>query len=191
MCSLAGIQPLPNNGSWSRVECMLRNTAPLAPLPLCGSCTLALALLSLFAEQISLLWSPNNVGQCHQQLHSFFFSFKFFVWIITSLIECCPQLLHCAPPGMNLTHPAFTAVITWSQVLCCSELSQESRGRYSGFTALATRAESQPVICKIFWWVHMAIYEHQTYFTPASLTERPTVAPSTEKLRGGDRPLCI
>lgn len=55
MCSLAGIQPLPNNGSWSRVECMLRNTAPLAPLPPCSSCVLALALLSLFARQISLL----------------------------------------------------------------------------------------------------------------------------------------
>ncbi|XP_027491805.1 ectonucleotide pyrophosphatase/phosphodiesterase family member 6 [Corapipo altera] len=55
MCSLAGIQPLPNNGSWSRVECMLRNTAPLAPLPPCSSCALALAVLSLFAKQISLL----------------------------------------------------------------------------------------------------------------------------------------
>ncbi|NXM09579.1 ENPP6 phosphodiesterase, partial [Tyrannus savana] len=51
MCSLAGIQPLPNNGSWSRVECMLRNTAPLAPLPPCSSCALALAVLSLFAKQ--------------------------------------------------------------------------------------------------------------------------------------------
>ncbi|XP_029815290.1 ectonucleotide pyrophosphatase/phosphodiesterase family member 6 [Manacus vitellinus] len=55
MCSLAGIQPLPNNGSWSRVECMLRNTAPLAPLPPCSSCALALVVLSLFAKQISLL----------------------------------------------------------------------------------------------------------------------------------------
>lgn len=55
MCSLAGVQPLPNNGSWSRVECMLRNTAPLAPLPPCSSCVLALALLSLLARQISLL----------------------------------------------------------------------------------------------------------------------------------------
>ncbi|XP_030803352.1 ectonucleotide pyrophosphatase/phosphodiesterase family member 6 isoform X2 [Camarhynchus parvulus] len=55
MCSLAGVQPLPNNGSWSRVECMLRNTAPLAPLPPRSSCVLALALLSLFARQISLL----------------------------------------------------------------------------------------------------------------------------------------
>lgn len=54
MCSLAGIQPLPNNGSWSRVECMLRNTAPLAPLPSRGSCALALALLALFAKQILL-----------------------------------------------------------------------------------------------------------------------------------------
>lgn len=52
MCSLAGIQPLPNNGSWSRVECMLRNAAPSAPLP---SCALALALLSLVAEHISSL----------------------------------------------------------------------------------------------------------------------------------------
>ncbi|XP_063258215.1 glycerophosphocholine cholinephosphodiesterase ENPP6 [Prinia subflava] len=52
MCSLAGVQPLPNNGSWSRVECMLQNTAPLAPLPPCSSCVLALALLSLFARQI-------------------------------------------------------------------------------------------------------------------------------------------
>ncbi|NXV40475.1 ENPP6 phosphodiesterase, partial [Uria aalge] len=48
MCSLAGIQPLPNNGSWSRVECMLRNASPSAPLP---ACALALALLSLLAER--------------------------------------------------------------------------------------------------------------------------------------------
>lgn len=124
MCSLAGVQPLPNNGSWSRVECMLRNTATLAPLPPCSSCVLALALLSLFTRQISLLWSLNNVSQCHQQLHPSLFVFlKFFIWITASLIECCPLLLHCAPPGMNLTHPAFTMVLTWSQVLCCSKHS--------------------------------------------------------------------
>jgi len=52
MCSLAGVQPLPNNGSWSRVECMLRNAAPSAPR---RSCALALALLPLLAKHIALL----------------------------------------------------------------------------------------------------------------------------------------
>ncbi|XP_057276285.1 glycerophosphocholine cholinephosphodiesterase ENPP6 isoform X2 [Pezoporus wallicus] len=55
MCSLAGIQPLPNNGSWSRVECMLRNTAPLAPLAPRSCCALLPALLPLLAVRISLL----------------------------------------------------------------------------------------------------------------------------------------
>uniref|UniRef100_A0A7M4FNY0 glycerophosphocholine cholinephosphodiesterase n=1 Tax=Crocodylus porosus TaxID=8502 RepID=A0A7M4FNY0_CROPO len=32
MCNLAGIKALPNNGSWSRVECMLKNNADLAQL---------------------------------------------------------------------------------------------------------------------------------------------------------------
>lgn len=55
MCTLAGVQPLPNNGSWDRVECMLRNTAALAPLRQWSSCALALTLLSLLAQQIWLL----------------------------------------------------------------------------------------------------------------------------------------
>lgn len=156
MCSLAGVQPLPNNGSWSRVECMLRNTAPLAPLPPRSSCVLALALLSLFARQISLLWSLNNVSQCHQQLHlSLSIFLKFLIWIIASLIEFCPPLLHCAPPGMNLTHPAFTMILTWSQILCCSKHSQGQWCDSPRFTALAVRAESWLAVHKVFWWVHM------------------------------------
>lgn len=48
MCSLAGVQPQPNNGSWSRVECMLKNTAVRVPLCTRSGCVLALTLLLLF-----------------------------------------------------------------------------------------------------------------------------------------------
>ncbi|KAM5279373.1 glycerophosphocholine cholinephosphodiesterase ENPP6 isoform 2-T2 [Hipposideros larvatus] len=50
MCNVAGIAPLPNNGSWSRVMCMLEGQASSAPalsvLP--NGCALALILLLLF-----------------------------------------------------------------------------------------------------------------------------------------------
>ncbi|XP_006273037.1 glycerophosphocholine cholinephosphodiesterase ENPP6 [Alligator mississippiensis] len=49
MCNLAGIKALPNNGSWSRVECMLKNNASLAQLFHWSSCVLALFLFLLFA----------------------------------------------------------------------------------------------------------------------------------------------
>ncbi|XP_019390217.1 PREDICTED: ectonucleotide pyrophosphatase/phosphodiesterase family member 6 [Crocodylus porosus] len=49
MCNLAGIKALPNNGSWSRVECMLKNNADLAQLFHWSSCVLALFLFLLFA----------------------------------------------------------------------------------------------------------------------------------------------
>ncbi|EMP40860.1 glycerophosphocholine cholinephosphodiesterase ENPP6 isoform X1 [Chelonia mydas] len=49
MCNIAGIKPLSNNGSWSRVECMLKNNASLAQLFQWSSCVLALILLLLFA----------------------------------------------------------------------------------------------------------------------------------------------
>ncbi|XP_006026665.1 ectonucleotide pyrophosphatase/phosphodiesterase family member 6 [Alligator sinensis] len=49
MCNLAGIKALPNNGSWSRVECMLKNNANLAQLFHWSSCVLALFLFLLFA----------------------------------------------------------------------------------------------------------------------------------------------
>lgn len=78
------------------------------------------------------------------------FFFKFFIWIIASLIECCPPLLHCAPPGMNLTHAAFTMVLIWSQVLCCSKHSQGQWCHSPRFTALALRAESWLAIHKSF-----------------------------------------
>uniref|UniRef100_A0A670IT78 glycerophosphocholine cholinephosphodiesterase n=1 Tax=Podarcis muralis TaxID=64176 RepID=A0A670IT78_PODMU len=44
MCKVAGIQPLPNNGSWSRVQCMLKNNASLAPSFQWSSSVLALLL---------------------------------------------------------------------------------------------------------------------------------------------------
>uniref|UniRef100_A0A8C4Z6M5 glycerophosphocholine cholinephosphodiesterase n=1 Tax=Gadus morhua TaxID=8049 RepID=A0A8C4Z6M5_GADMO len=46
MCSTAGVVPLPNNGSWARVECLLSGAGPL-PRPLLWSLltTLLLALL--------------------------------------------------------------------------------------------------------------------------------------------------
>uniref|UniRef100_A0A8D0L9Q5 glycerophosphocholine cholinephosphodiesterase n=1 Tax=Sphenodon punctatus TaxID=8508 RepID=A0A8D0L9Q5_SPHPU len=49
MCKLAGIEPQPNNGSWSRVECMLKNTASLARSFQWSSCVLAFILFALFA----------------------------------------------------------------------------------------------------------------------------------------------
>ncbi|CAI5784035.1 glycerophosphocholine cholinephosphodiesterase ENPP6 [Podarcis lilfordi] len=48
MCKVAGIQPLPNNGSWSRVQCMLKNNASLAPSFQWSSSVLALLLFVLF-----------------------------------------------------------------------------------------------------------------------------------------------
>ncbi|XP_033016366.1 glycerophosphocholine cholinephosphodiesterase ENPP6 [Lacerta agilis] len=48
MCKVAGIQPLPNNGSWSRVQCMLKNNASLAPSFQWSSAVLALLLFVLF-----------------------------------------------------------------------------------------------------------------------------------------------
>ncbi|RXM30932.1 Ectonucleotide pyrophosphatase/phosphodiesterase family member 6 [Acipenser ruthenus] len=44
MCNVAGIKPLPNNGSWSRVECMLSSNANLARPFALSSCMLALIL---------------------------------------------------------------------------------------------------------------------------------------------------
>ncbi|XP_066488316.1 glycerophosphocholine cholinephosphodiesterase ENPP6 [Tiliqua scincoides] len=48
MCKVAGIEPLPNNGSWSRVECMLKNNANLALSLQWSSSVLALILFALF-----------------------------------------------------------------------------------------------------------------------------------------------
>uniref|UniRef100_A0A6J0UE90 glycerophosphocholine cholinephosphodiesterase n=1 Tax=Pogona vitticeps TaxID=103695 RepID=A0A6J0UE90_9SAUR len=48
MCNVAGIQPLPNNGSWSRVACMLKNNASLAQTFQWSSSVLALILFVLF-----------------------------------------------------------------------------------------------------------------------------------------------
>lgn len=48
MCNVAGIAPLPNNGSWSRVMCMLKGQASSAPSFLPSGYALALLLLSLF-----------------------------------------------------------------------------------------------------------------------------------------------
>nr|KAF6368297.1 ectonucleotide pyrophosphatase/phosphodiesterase 6 [Myotis myotis] len=47
MCHAAGIAPLPNNGSWSRVVCMLKGPASAAPRHLPGGLALALTLLLL------------------------------------------------------------------------------------------------------------------------------------------------
>ncbi|MBN3278625.1 ENPP6 phosphodiesterase, partial [Polyodon spathula] len=44
MCNVTGIKPLPNNGSWSRVECMLSSNANLARPFALSSCMLALIL---------------------------------------------------------------------------------------------------------------------------------------------------
>lgn len=49
MCSVAGITPLPNNGSWSRVVCMLKDPVSSAPAALPSACVLALILLWLLA----------------------------------------------------------------------------------------------------------------------------------------------
>ncbi|XP_003221658.2 glycerophosphocholine cholinephosphodiesterase ENPP6 isoform X1 [Anolis carolinensis] len=48
MCKVAGIQPLPNNGSWSRAECMLENNANLAEAFQWSGSMLALILFALF-----------------------------------------------------------------------------------------------------------------------------------------------
>ncbi|KAG8134720.1 putative Ectonucleotide pyrophosphatase-phosphodiesterase family member 6 protein, partial [Naja naja] len=48
MCKIAGIPPLPNNGSWSRVACMLKDNANLAPAFQWSSSVLGLILFSLF-----------------------------------------------------------------------------------------------------------------------------------------------
>nr|KAF6460266.1 ectonucleotide pyrophosphatase/phosphodiesterase 6 [Molossus molossus] len=47
MCCVAGIAPLPNNGSWSRVMCMLKGPASSAPAVPPRSLALALTLLLL------------------------------------------------------------------------------------------------------------------------------------------------
>ncbi|XP_070264253.1 glycerophosphocholine cholinephosphodiesterase ENPP6 isoform X2 [Myotis yumanensis] len=47
MCHAAGIAPLPNNGSWSRVMCMLKSPASAAPRHLPRGLALALTLLLL------------------------------------------------------------------------------------------------------------------------------------------------
>ncbi|XP_064418375.1 glycerophosphocholine cholinephosphodiesterase ENPP6 [Latimeria chalumnae] len=49
MCKVSGIEPLPNNGSWPRVECMLKNTANLAQSIQLSSCVLTLILFLLLA----------------------------------------------------------------------------------------------------------------------------------------------
>ncbi|XP_030047369.1 glycerophosphocholine cholinephosphodiesterase ENPP6 [Microcaecilia unicolor] len=49
MCHVLGVEPLPNNGSWSRVENMLRSSASLAVSLQLGSCVLALAQYLLLA----------------------------------------------------------------------------------------------------------------------------------------------
>ncbi|XP_036750074.2 glycerophosphocholine cholinephosphodiesterase ENPP6 isoform X1 [Manis pentadactyla] len=49
MCNAAGIAPLPNNGSWSRVMCMLEGRAGPVPSALPSGCALAVTLLLLFA----------------------------------------------------------------------------------------------------------------------------------------------
>ncbi|KAM6441628.1 glycerophosphocholine cholinephosphodiesterase ENPP6 [Liasis olivaceus] len=48
MCKVAGILPLPNNGSWSRVACMLKDNADLAPSFQWSSSVLGLILFVLF-----------------------------------------------------------------------------------------------------------------------------------------------
>ncbi|XP_006630158.3 glycerophosphocholine cholinephosphodiesterase ENPP6 [Lepisosteus oculatus] len=47
MCGALGIEALPNNGSWSRVQCMLSSDASLARLSLLVSCAMALVSLLL------------------------------------------------------------------------------------------------------------------------------------------------
>ncbi|KAK2493493.1 hypothetical protein MC885_012608 [Smutsia gigantea] len=49
MCNVAGIAPLPNNGSWSRVMCMLKGRASSVPPALPSGCALAAVLFLLFA----------------------------------------------------------------------------------------------------------------------------------------------
>ncbi|XP_064129609.1 glycerophosphocholine cholinephosphodiesterase ENPP6 isoform X2 [Loxodonta africana] len=49
MCNVTGITPLPNNGSWSRVMCMLKDQDSSAPSVQLSSWTVALTLLFLFA----------------------------------------------------------------------------------------------------------------------------------------------
>lgn len=48
MCNVTGIAPLPNNGSWSRVLCMLKGQASSAPSVRLSSCVLVSILLLLF-----------------------------------------------------------------------------------------------------------------------------------------------
>lgn len=48
MCHVAGITPLPNNGSWSRVVCMLKGQTSSAPPTPLNSCALVLILLLYF-----------------------------------------------------------------------------------------------------------------------------------------------
>ncbi|KAH0519930.1 Ectonucleotide pyrophosphatase/phosphodiesterase family member 6, partial [Microtus ochrogaster] len=48
MCNVAGITPLPNNGSWSRVVCMLKGQTSSAPSVSLNRCALVLILLLCF-----------------------------------------------------------------------------------------------------------------------------------------------
>ncbi|KAI4529697.1 hypothetical protein MG293_020375 [Ovis ammon polii] len=49
MCKVTGVTPLPNNGSWSRVMCMLKDPASSAPGAPPSACTLVTVLLALLA----------------------------------------------------------------------------------------------------------------------------------------------
>ncbi|XP_005226062.1 glycerophosphocholine choline phosphodiesterase ENPP6 isoform X1 [Bos taurus] len=52
MCKVTGVTPLPNNGSWSRVMCMLKDpasSAPGAPPCACALVTVLLVLLAILA----------------------------------------------------------------------------------------------------------------------------------------------
>ncbi|XP_036022730.1 glycerophosphocholine cholinephosphodiesterase ENPP6 isoform X1 [Onychomys torridus] len=49
MCNVSGITPLPNNGSWSRVVCMLKDQSSSAPSAPLKHCALVLSLLLYFA----------------------------------------------------------------------------------------------------------------------------------------------
>ncbi|TTG17232.1 Ectonucleotide pyrophosphatase/phosphodiesterase family member 6 [Bagarius yarrelli] len=50
MCNTLAVQPLPNNGSWSRVEFMLRNSADAVQPMLLYSCVLAVLVMLLSAQ---------------------------------------------------------------------------------------------------------------------------------------------
>ncbi|XP_072481534.1 glycerophosphocholine cholinephosphodiesterase ENPP6 isoform X2 [Notamacropus eugenii] len=52
LCNLVGITPLPNNGSWSRVACMLNSQPSEAHLVQLSSCALLFILSLLFVQHI-------------------------------------------------------------------------------------------------------------------------------------------